>query len=537
MKADVDVRMFLNKQDHIIYGSIGDRIERRPVLGILVWFVFFVFELVCMAVCYKFIYQKKSITNKSLFDFIRLLAGYYIFIIRYKRHRISQDQEMDNLLEQNGELRHALFLQGGLEIVRVTVIPSLTVLMIQCFCYSWISVIIFLAGVYVWIDRLKESRIKNMILLNEGQKFLYKLERIKKRMMNNQEVSKIQTKENGIKTGKKASIQIGITWFIIVCGDLLPIILFKDMLGWLFELRMIKETVFVLPVCIALLLLGYLSYGIFRLLDKEAMNGIRQRFGYSRYIKNKSEIQVWASEEIGDLMDEFLYMCDLLNIKEVKIVLGDLNNVKVCSYVDNGQMPVVFIRYDVFIKAKETYQQEYREIIKMLTAHELVHIYYKDTTWMRKVSVLILLIYGVVIALVVVGKRRGNVVCLMIAAAYFVFDCTIPRILRDKRYWSLVKEFRADAIGMEISQTSAEVFEKAMKCIAAAEEEDGFIRDKKKDSLLYRLYNCNVEQQIHPSMERRIYEARRGRKWGKREYIRYLWMICRNVFTGKGWKI
>lgn len=87
---------------------------------------------------------------------------------------------MDNLLEQNGELRYALFLQGGLEIVRVTVIPGLTVLMMQCFCYSWISVIIFLTGVNVWIDRLKESRIKNMILLNEGQKFLYKLERIKK---------------------------------------------------------------------------------------------------------------------------------------------------------------------------------------------------------------------------------------------------------------------------------------------------------------------------------------------------------------------
>lgn len=89
MKADVDVRMFLNKQDHIIYGSIGDRIERRTVLGILVWFVFLIFELVFMAVCYKFIYQKKSTTNKSLFDLIRLLVGYYIFIIRYKCHRIS----------------------------------------------------------------------------------------------------------------------------------------------------------------------------------------------------------------------------------------------------------------------------------------------------------------------------------------------------------------------------------------------------------------------------------------------------------------
>ena len=182
------------------------------------------------------------------------------------------------------------------------------------------------------------------------------------------------------------------------------------------------------------------------------------------------------------------------------------------------------------------YGQEYMEIIKMLTAHELVHIYYKDTTWMRKVAALTLLFYGVMMALAVVGAERGNMVCVLIGTACIGLYCTIPRILSDERYWNQVKEFRADAIGMEISQTSAEVFEKAMNCVAE-DEEEGSVGNKKKTGLLYWWYKRKVEQQIHPSMERRIYEARRGRKWGKREYIRYLWMICRNVFTGKGWKI
>ena len=511
--------------------------EGLTVLGVLIWFGFLVFELVVTAVCYRFIYQKKCTTNKSLLDFIRSLIGYYIFILKYRRHRILQDQEMDDFLEKNGEFRVTLFLQGGSGTISVLAIPSIVVLIMRFFRYSWISVIIFFAGANVWIKTLKESRIKIMILLNEGQKFLYQFERIKKRMMNNQTVSKIQTKENRIKIGKKFIVQIAGMWFISICGILVVILSLKDMLkGAMFQPRKIEDTIFGSPAFIALWLLTALSFTIFCLKDERTRDAIKWRFTYAKYLKNKLEIHVWASVEICDLMDEFLHMCDLLNIKEVKIFLGDLDNVMVCSYVENGQMPVVCIGYDVFNKAKEMYGQEYMEIIKMLTAHELVHIYYKDTTWMRKVAALTLLFYGVMMALAVVGAERGNMVCVLIGTACIGLYCTIPRILSDERYWNQVKEFRADAIGMEISQTSAEVFEKAMNCVAE-DEEEGSVGNKKKTGLLYWWYKRKVEQQIHPSMERRIYEARRGRKWGKREYIRYLWMICRNVFTGKGWKI
>lgn len=490
-----------------------------------------------MAVCYRFIYQKKCTTNKSLLDFIRSLIGYYIFIVKYRRHRISQDQEMDDFLEKNGEFRVTLFLQGGSGTTCVLAIPSITVLIMRFFRYSWFSVVIFLAGANVWIKTLKESRIKIMILLNEGQKFLYQFERIKKRMMNNQTVSKIQTKEKRIKIGKKFIVQIAGMWFISAGGILVVILSLRDMLkGAMLPPRKIEDTIFGSPAFIALWLLTALSFTIFCLKDQGTRDAIKRRFTYAKYLKNSLEIHVCASVELCDLMDEFLHMCDLLDIKEVNIVLGDSDNVKVCSYVENGQTPVILIGYDVFNKAKEVYGQEYTEIIKMLTAHELVHIYYKDITWMRKVAALTLLFYGVMMAVAVVGAERGNMVCVLIAIACIGLYCTISGILSDERYWNQVKEFRADAIGMEISQTSAEVFEKAMNCVAE-EEEEGSVENKKKTGLLYWWYKRKVEQQIHPSMERRIYEVRRGRRWRKREYIRYLWMVCRNVVTGKGWKL
>lgn len=490
-----------------------------------------------MVICYKFIYQKKCTSNKSLFGFIRSLAGYYIFIVKYKHHRILKDQEMDAFLEKNDEFRHTLFQQCVLGMASVIILPSVTVFMICWFHAPGFSVLIFLAAASVWLDMLKKSRIIIMKQLNEGQVFLYKFEQKKKRLLNSQAVSKVQTKKNRIKIGKKAIVQIGIVWFMIACGELVLILMLKDTLeGGIFDSRNIKETIFASPVFITLWLLTGLSYTIYRLMDQEARDAIKRRFTYAKYIKNKSEIRVWASEEIGDLMDEFLYMCGLLNIKEVKIVLSDLENKQVYSNVKNGQMPEINIGKDVFNKAKEFYQQEYKEIIKMITAHELVHIYFKDGMRAIRRYLLSLLVYGVMIALAVVGARCDNMVCLIIAAAYLVFDCTIPRILRDDRYWNQVKEFRADAIGMEISQTSAEVFEKAMNCVVEDEEKD-FVGNINKTNLLYWGYKCGVEQQIHPSMERRIYEARRGRKWEKGEYIRYLWLIGRNVFTGKGWKI
>lgn len=168
MKADVNTRIFLGKQGHIICGSTGDGIEGQTVLGILIWFGFFIFELVFMAVCYKFIYQKKSTTNKSLFDFIRSLTGYYIFIVRYKHHRSLKDQEMDAFLEKNGDFRHTLYQQGVLGMASVIIMPSVTVFLIGWYHAPGLAVLILLAAASVWMDMLKKSRIKIMTLLNEG---------------------------------------------------------------------------------------------------------------------------------------------------------------------------------------------------------------------------------------------------------------------------------------------------------------------------------------------------------------------------------
>ena len=81
---------------------------------------------------------------------------------------------------------------------------------------------------------------------------------------------------------------------------------------------------------------------------------------------------------------------------------------------------------------------------------------------------------------------------------------------------------------MAISNTTPAILEEALRCTAETE-----IKDANDRGFFNRMYRGWIEQKVHPDVERRIYEAKRGQKWCITEYFRYLWLIN----TGKGWQI
>ena len=110
--------------------------------------------------------------------------------------------------------------------------------------------------------------------------------------------------------------------------------------------------------------------------------------------------------------------------------------------------------------------------------------------------------------------------------------------MTDERYWGQVKEFRADRIGKAISQTSSDTFKNfsdfLMDTHRYSVDKMNFGKDVWRE-----IYQGYIEVENHPSLERRMMELKRGKNWGRLEYVRYAtifrWRL--SPLCGKGWKL
>lgn len=91
-------------------------------------------------------------------------------------------------------------------------------------------------------------------------------------------------------------------------------------------------------------------------------------------------------------------------------------------------------------------------------------------------------------------------------------------ILLDGHFRRQIMELRADRIGLEVSRVKTE-----NACAALSYLEPTERGEKSNPFLGY--YKRYIAVETHPSLERRIKELKRGKRWGVMEYIRYLCLI------------
>lgn len=510
-------------------------------MSFLTGFSFFLAELVILWLCYHSIYRKSNTSSKSLWDFIRALSGYYSFMLAYRWRYRGKDPDMDQFLQKHQDLRNQMYLSGLTGMAEVVVLPFLIVWVIRYLNIAGIGFLVYAAGLGTLLGSLKEYRIMIMSLLNESQKFLFQFTRKKKHMKKEQaRASKKQNAQKKWHWNKNMTGQMIVIVLLIICADIVAIRMLKDMpqmmRNFLKGSMQLKSTVFFSPVFVVLAVSILILYFIFRFLDEEVREYYRQKRSYRRYLKALDEIRIWTAdekskEEIESWLDEILYMCGLLRIWEIKIGIDDLHTKKVVSICMDTQMPVIIIGRDVFQKSQRYEARIHHDMIKLLFAHELVHIHYQDTKWMKKVCGWALFYIGVSLAAIYYAARLQSTVFYWIAVLLCLCYLLFHRVT-DERYWKQVMEFRADRIGMAVSGTSPDILEKALQCTT---EGDNGEENQEKKGVLHKIYKKNVV--IHPDYRRRVKEAQRNRPWGIGEYFRYLWLISRNVMLGKGWKI
>lgn len=503
-------------------------------IDLLIGFSFFLLEIVILLICYEFIYRKRNLANWTIIDFLKALTGYYFSIIKYTLCSSARDRDMDEFLEKNSEFRFALWEYTAFGGMLLIFLPGIIALLIKYIQLPLFKVVIYLAGISVLLDRLRQSRIDLTYLLNESHKFLFKYQKISNKTRKTEGEGGSENQEI-VEDSPKSRVLI-IMALSAICSCLLFGLFGKD-----FILREVlkgfsgKSSALFSPFSVILLLILCIIY----MRNNGIWGRVEQGISYWKYLKCKSDIEVRIVEEgrsgLGNLKDEILRMCGLLKMKEVEIGIEDIGVKKVFSVVSYIHMPIIVIGKEVVERSKRLYPQDHFKIIRMLIAHELVHIHYRDAMWKKRVCAVTLIYMGCTACALIIVTGNSNIIWGGITLfLFFILDRVVFRILRDERYWKQVMEFRADRVGMAISHTTPDLLEKVLLCTAEDEEGD---EKHERINFVQKMYQRKIEKTIHPDTGRRIYEARREKPWGPGEYFRYLWIIAGNLLMGKGWRV
>lgn len=220
-------------------------------MNLLIGSVFLLSEIIILLVSYKYIYRKKTTASWSSGEFLRALAGYYFYVIKNKIYS-SEDGEVNNFLQENTETRYILFREIAFGLALVLFLPCIVVFLCNRLPYA--SVIVYLAGLGVLLDHLKESRVKLMSLLNESAKFLYKFRRIARQNTRKEKNGESEKKERENRSVNKTEMLLLLT--AVICSVILSASIITDIinrgipgvLNW-------KKSVFFSPFFTVILLL------------------------------------------------------------------------------------------------------------------------------------------------------------------------------------------------------------------------------------------------------------------------------------------
>lgn len=520
---------------------------------ILIVVVFYLIEIGILYVLYKAVYKKKMVSNRSLFDFSKIFISYFVFMIYYKIGRYKKNDELDDFLQKNDELRMSMYIDIVGSIALFGILPFIIVTFMHNEIMHKIAVLFIVAGVIYFMYEIKERMPVLLARINQSQIFLYKFEKLKKYVVRKTKGNDTRIKDFSIflrtywQNIKSLGIVRGSVWFfLLICSIVISVMTIREIIvkgiGNFLREQMNMKTVFFfsprmlifeVPFIIALLL--------FDLLERRAKKREYEReeeCTVSNTITNdnmNSLEGVITDQELEPWRNEIIRMCNYVGIRGIICVADDIGEKKIISIMQRNEIPAIIVNQDLLHDLEKCYDQSFFEAVKLMIAHEIAHICYHDPLPKHK-EIRALKIYVFNIACFIgtgaviffIHNTVLNVIMSFVAMALLLENM----IMIDEKYWMQVMEFRADRIGMEISGTSVETFKLTLQITDSKER-----GVKISTNLIQRIYDKYAEVHIHPRKERRLYEVIRKKGWHVTDYIRYFFLIGRNVIFRRGWEI
>lgn len=511
----------------MVYKKLGE--EDRSML---IWFCGIIIEVFILGLWYSFIYNKYNRCNKSfILVLIQSIELIWIYIV-CKLFPSKGKEELKEFIEKQHILSNFnYFLVFGSALIFPGVV---------CIFMKNISLWLFaIIGIGMVIETINKYKMQLFLFFENYIKFLTKFQRIKQSIKS----KKIKKKDRKNKESSFSSLQkikigckiaciliVGIAYIFLCLFDLVQASDNNSWNNFLF---------FNTPIVNIFFLFLIVAVGIFVLSDKT----LRKKIGkdiYKEIFKlteneNKYKQGIWIDkgfEEIGIKSEEVLRMCREEVIFDVTLCcLEQETKIAVSGYDKKEGAYIIFGKKRIEELKSSLSDEEFCKVMKVLLGHELTHVKYKDYNDKKasiKYSLLScffpIIFFALILIIYFITKNYS--LCVSLEVLSLIVIILSERIITKRKFWKQVMEFRADRIGLEVSRVDISVFEKFL--LRYEKKQEG------QDNIFLKMYERYMEEKDHPSIHRRIIEIKRG-KWKKTEYLRYLWLVGKRVYSGKGW--
>lgn len=255
--------------------------------------------------------------------------------------------------------------------------------------------------------------------------------------------------------------------------------------------------------------------------------------------KNNQEI-CFESLEFFLIEEKIEKICSDSGICNVKFTVNTDNIINAYAQKDEDDKYQIVI-YQGLLEAFRDVNKKHggciEEMFLVTIGHELGHVYYDDIKkYNKRVK------YANIISLSIRFCALGCMVLIKFSMAFLLLSMLlmflnwfVGDIMCDLRYWKQIAELKADRFAIEKIENGREAFIAFWGNEEKIASENKKIKDLETSNLLYKYYKRYVENEAHPSIERRIYLVRNRGKWKWWEYIEHAILIRKWIFTRKGW--
>jgi Zn-dependent protease with chaperone function len=262
------------------------------------------------------------------------------------------------------------------------------------------------------------------------------------------------------------------------------------------------------------------------------------------YAKSEKLISIQDNIYLNKFTDEIKRMCEDLKITDLYVEMSvEINIDNAFALVTKYTRPKLQITQGLFESIADRYSHDftkYYDLIKFVIGHELIHIQYKDqisNIKRQKIAAACNLAIYIAVMLIAFAAIKFNLFLFLLDVIPFLYMVLFGKTISDIRYWEQMSELRADRYGLKISGVSLEQFITFWTFPERVNQENRQRQFIDRSNFVYKYIKRYVENEAHPSLERRISAMkRRYQKWGMIDYIQQLFAILYWRFVvRRGW--
>ena len=258
-----------------------------------------------------------------------------------------------------------------------------------------------------------------------------------------------------------------------------------------------------------------------------------KRLEKEKYQKAKKEISL-EGNRIELLADDIVRMCNLLGICDIEISeTSGMGTIAKAWWKKNEKSQIMLDGELVKRMEKQGDPQDVPIYIKLILAHESIHIYYKEPqsiiNSIRKAALLSVGMWVLGVCIFLSGIAVNFLLFipgLVLIMTSFLYDY----ICCDQRYWLQLQEIRADRKGIVLSGLPREKVLFINRVLYDLEQDR-----QKVESVLYRFYVETAYSQGHIKIKRRQKALQLERNWGIYYYFWLFMEILKGKLKGEGW--